>query len=407
MPFNWSTLEMIPHQATVPVTWRNHLGDAFELFRDQFLRRQPTQASRYPCPRKCGCTHRVVVHDDGHIVAVCDCEGSWECDSIGLTSEDVVVLEPDTRKLCEAMRSALGLDAVSRGPVNGAPHTYRVGSWGPAQTPVFFMVPYNDSGFLRESEVLFSAFPDPFIVLTATGLHYSQLVETVFRRHLCVHVPLSRILALETAGGFRVIQPLDACLAGFGTRAAAGAGLVKAVERIDRNMDALAKGTYELRRENEELKEVVEKRFSQLVKRVAPDDFQAFAFLMAYRSAHAAAHALEVPFRSFYDRIARWKTIGTPAYRLMSRLVEWKQETAKVIRVRLDDSLLWAESGGKAENPETIRTVLERLKTVPVESSDYATVLGQIFQAMASQNASNWRTVNKEVLALIRDELPQ
>jgi len=100
------SLESIPDQCAVLAEWSEWLGNDTATFRTAFLRKTGQDASSYPCPRECGCAHRVVKHDDGSIVAVCDCD-PHRCDDITLDAADLAVYELNWQKLGRALTAAL------------------------------------------------------------------------------------------------------------------------------------------------------------------------------------------------------------------------------------------------------------------------------------------------------------
>ena len=74
--------------------------------------------------------------------------------------------------------------------------------------------------------------------------------------------------------------------------------------RFEAKLEAVARGDFELRSENDELRRLQEEGFFKFALRVEPKDFRAFAAIMALGNRRAAAKALELPVRTFYDRVA-------------------------------------------------------------------------------------------------------
>jgi hypothetical protein len=138
---------------------------------------------------------------------------------------------------------------------------------------------------------------------------------------------------------------------------------------------------------------------------VAPDDFLAFAFIMAYGNRKAAAEQLEIPHRTFYDRVGRWATMDQEHQR-MYRLVEWRKNVGRKISVNLPETVMSGDSGERAENPETIKQALDALRANAAEG-DHSQLLGDILQALQSQSATNWMSVRQELIEVLREEIPQ
>ena len=178
------------------------------------------------------------------------------------------------------------------------------------------------------------------------------------------------------------------------------------IETLCLNTDAMAKNEYELRQENAELQHLQAEGYLKFAAKINGGDFAAFIYIMALGNRKKAADSLGVPFRTFYDKVDNWRNLG-PEYRRMFRLVEWRKNVGRQLKVRLEDSLLSGEPNGRAENPETIRDVLTRMKDQEVDSRDYPAILRDIIEALSIQNPANWRAVNKEVVGIITEELPQ
>ena len=182
--------------------------------------------------------------------------------------------------------------------------------------------------------------------------------------------------------------------------------LGKGVETVRLNSEAIAKNEYELRQENAELQRLQAEGYLKFAAKISGSDFTAFIYIMALGNRKKAADALGIPHRSFYDRVDKWPGMGSE-YKRMFRLVEWRKNVGRQLKVRLEDSLLSGEPNGSVENPETIRDVMTRMKEQEVDSRDYPAILSDILDAMSKQNPANWRTVNKEVVGIITEELPQ
>ncbi len=178
------------------------------------------------------------------------------------------------------------------------------------------------------------------------------------------------------------------------------------LSRIERRLEEVVTGNYELRQENEELKRLQAEGFFKFALRVDGEDFRTFAVIMALGTRNAAAEFLRVPLRRLYDRVDRWRNLGRDQQR-MFRLMEWRKRSGRRIKVRLDESLQSSESGGQPENPETLKTAVEQLKDDAVDRRDYPEILGQILEALQRQNAANWSSVRQELVEILREEVPQ
>ena len=382
----WKTIEAFVTPAAVLAEWRMHLGAEFDAAR-AFLEETAEQADSYPCTNSpsCGDHHEIrFVEDDGGILAVLPADEPIYCRAIMREPRDILIHALDKRKLCEAIRAALGLDAASRGPVNGAPRTYRVGSWGPAQVPVFLMTPYDDSGFLKEAEVLFSAFPDPFIVLTPTGVRYTQLVETVFRRYMCVHVALSRILVIEAGGSFRVIQLLDACLADFERRLANRPVIGEMVQGISQEVRSIRAEHIELRKAKARLEEMLAQGVFSFTQRVDPRSFKILCTVLADGDIAKASRTLKVKDASLREALRSWRDRG-PAYAAMLELVRWRKKVGRKTKVPLNDAILHEKA----------------------VTTDFPGLIADVFDDLLSMSGDNWELKCEDLMDLLRPYIPR
>jgi hypothetical protein len=126
---------------------------------------------------------------------------------------------------------------------------------------------------------------------------------------------------------------------------------------------------------------------------------------MAYGNRKAAAGQLEIPHRTFYDRVERWANMDREHQR-MYRLVEWRKKVSRKISVNLPETVMAGDSGEQAENPETIKQALDALRANAAEG-DHSQLLRDILQALRNQNASNWNKVRQELIEILMEEVPQ
>jgi hypothetical protein len=336
------------------------------------------------------------------MVAACRCEPR-DCESIPLEPKDVLVYALDTRKLCDAIRVPLGFEAPpdENAVVDGARGTWPVGTYGPARSPVFLTMRLTEGDFVAELERLVGSQGEPFILLAPTEQHKTSTVQGILRRQRCVFVPLCLSLALAGSGRFAATGSIQPILDRFIQGLAEGKGLVKTVERMDRNLEAVARDKYELRKENEELKGLLAGGYLKFVLAGDARDVLIFACIMALGNQNAAAKHLKMPHRSLRDRVERWGDRGRE-YQRMFRLVKWRKAVGRKIKLRLEDSVQSGEPNDMPENPETVGDVLDTISQA--DSRDYPALLRQILGALQSQNAKNWPSVQGELVELIKEE---
>ena len=403
----WRSLELLTRPAAVLAEWRMLTGDEFARAR-VFLRPTNRLARTHPCPRQPACGDRHEVEDiaDGLRFLAVSRSKVVECPALELAPHDLVVHELDATKLCESVRAAFKFDEASPEVLSTGARSHRVGVRGAARSPVFLSITTSEAMLLREVEELLAMAGTPLVLLTPGHVHCTARVEGVLRRNHCVSVPLSAALTLGERGRFSVKMPIDGVLAEFDRRLVErGSALVKTVEQLRDDMRAVAKGSYELRQENEELRRLAADGYLKFARTVDPVDFSCFIFILAYGDRAKAARVLNMKQRTFYERVDGWATRGS-VYERMLALVKCRKESLSKGTVPLGASV---QSGGtsEAENPETIQAVLDRVHGRNVAQRDYPDVLREILNALVEMNAKNWSAIRTELIEGIREEVPQ
>ena len=401
----WSSLDSLSSQAGVLADWRREMGADFDAAHG-YLRPTGEASTSFPCTHRppCGCYHEINPHSQGDLVAACRC-ADGDCPPIRLEPADLIVHALNTRKLGDSIRVALGFEPAPTGTAHDLRTSLRIGTYGALHAPVFFCCPHDEAALLREIAVLWNPGAVPFILLTPTRDFYTATVEAAVHRSSSLLISCSAALAVEAGGKLRVIRPVGPLLQDFTNRRAEGPGLVKTVEAIGRDIHAVATNTYDLRRENDELRALADGGFLKFATRVDADDFRAIAAIMLMGNPSKAANALDIPSRTFYDRVNSWKDRG-PDYVRMYRMYRSRKTAGRKISVRLEDSLLGTEVEDQRENPETIGGVIDAMRN-KTDNRDYAELFRDILEALARQNSQNWQKIQAEVIGILREELPQ
>ena len=396
----WAALDGGSSGVALMIDWFWIFGSAVDVIRP-FLKLTGEKSESFPCPAEtpCGCRHTIGETRRGELIATCGCD--WDCGTYQLEPSDILFHGIDFERFGDAIRQSLGFAKPSAAPyVSGG--LREIGMHAGA-VPVYLSLEDAD-GLLRALTRLLGQRDGPFLVLTPTGSSWSPEVEALARPHAGGHISLSSVLGSSPTGftSNGAVQPM---LAQFAKRLNRGAGLATAVKRIEDNLETIAKNAADLRRENQELKELQGAGLFQFALRVDVVDFQAFAAVMALGNRKAAAEFLDVPMRTFYDRVEAWRTRGKD-YQRMFRMVEWRKATGRRIQVRLGDSLM-SSDGSNAENPETLASVLAKMKEHGSDNRSYPEILRQVWQALQEQNATNWSGVRNELVEFLGEEVPQ
>lgn len=401
----WKTLEALAEShppAAVLASWRHHTGPEFGTM-GTFLRASARLAQVYPCLSESGCgdPHEVVSLDDGRWLARSQ-EELRECPAIWLTEAELAVYELDTDRFGGALCRVLGFEPASAiGASEAAPKLWPVGTHTATRSPVFLALCPNEGQLMLNLQGLLGVCREPFILLAPTARHRSELIGSMLQRERCAFIPLSPCLAPD-GDGFRLAAPVAPVLDRFAAGLATGDGLVKTVERIDRNIEAVAQDKYELRKENEELRQLNKDGYFNFAVRVNGEDFLTFAVIMALGNRKAAADHLKIPARTLYHRVDQWPGRGKD-YKLMLRYLEWRKRSSRHLKVELNPSLQSGESNDQPENPETMADVLTEIKAA--DNRDYPALLAEVLEALKRQNSGNWTMVRQELVEMIKDEV--
>jgi hypothetical protein len=396
----WAGLEGVSSGVALMVDWEFIFGSAVDVLLP-FLEVTGERTKSFPCPAvtPCGCRHTINETRRGELIATCGC--NWDCGTYQLEPADLLFHGINMERFGGALRRALGFGEASAAAYASA-GLREIGTCAAAAAPVYLGLGDTD-GLLRELTRLLGLRDGPFLVLTPTGSSWSPEVEALARPHGGGHASLSSLLD-AAPGVFPRKEAAGPMLAEFAARVSRGSGLARTVQEIGRSLESIARGNYELRKENSELRRLQSEGMFKFALRVEPEDFQAFAAIIALGNRKAAAEFLGVPLRTFYHRVDRWPGLG-PDYGRMFRMLEWRKATDRKMVVRLEDSLMSGGTGDGAENPETVGAVLATLKDR--DGDAYPDVIRQVFEALKEQDGENWASVRDELVEVLREEVLQ
>jgi hypothetical protein len=200
----WKTLEALAESnppAAVMAAWRHHTGAEFGTMKT-FLRATSRLAQVYPCLSDTGCgdAHEVVPLDDGRWVARSP-EDMRYCPGIMLTETELVVHEVDMERFGGELCRVLGFEAATVvGASESAPKLWRVGTHRETRSPVYLALCPSESQLLLNLQALMTVCGEPFVVLSPTARHRSEMAGAVLNRERCAFIPLAPYLAPDGAG---------------------------------------------------------------------------------------------------------------------------------------------------------------------------------------------------------------
>jgi hypothetical protein len=273
----WWSVEILAEGAVL-YEWRDSLGISYETARP-LLAPTNSLADSYPCRGRvpCECRHRVIPNVRGEILAVCDCEHHG-CAAIALEPKDVMVHALDRRKLGAALRLATGFEAV---PYEDKERRWiRIGKIRKLAANVFWSSPGDERALMVVIEEL-SRTGESFLLLTPTKRLHTGVVESLAMRGASVIAAAEDWFQLDGPGRFICSQPIDELVAALDRLVARKPATAEVLERIDTRIESIRGEHQGLKDENAELKRLQADGYFKFAEKAAPDDFLAFAFIMA------------------------------------------------------------------------------------------------------------------------------
>ncbi len=353
----WQALERLPGGA-VMFEWQRELGDEFERARP-FLSLSPDAAKTFPCTNAAGCgyPHHIDERVRGRWLAV-NHSDEW-CAPIELEAKDLLLFSVDVTLLCRSIAKALEF----RAPVGDKRFGTRVesvGLHGSTNAKVYLMFPGDGARMMREVERLFCAQPDPFIVLTPTGIHCPREVETALKRQSCAHISLADALTWNGSSGFSARKSVRPMLERFASGMAHGNGLAKTVERIDRNLESVANQNQELRAAKARLEAMQAEGLFAFASKIDHDTLKILFAILANGDVAKASRGLKMSDSTLRGVIASWKRRGK-AYVALADFVRWRKSIKGKAGKEFTQRLA---SGGERDTdwPAMVRDILEMLE---------------------------------------------
>ncbi len=377
----WRSLETLTKPAAVLAEWRLLTGDEFDRVLP-FLRRTDRQSDTFPCTHRpaCGVRHDVEEMEDGVSFRAVSRDDVVNCRPFLLQPRDLLIHELDTLKLCGAIRTAFGFQSAAVGALNGAVKSHAVGVRGAARSRVLLTIGANEDRLLREIEVLLGLIGAPFILLTPTPTHCTVRVEGVLRRNCCAFIPLSAALAPGERGTLLATTPIDGILAEFDrVLATRGEGLVKTVENIGRNIEAVAKQNEDLRAAKARLEQMQAEGLFAFAKKIDRETRNIFFSILAKGDVAKASRELDIKDSTLRSKIADWKNRGK-VYAALAEFVRWR----------------------KAIHGQAGREVAKRLISGAERDVDYSALIQDVLVELESFNRDNWEEKCEELADLLR-----
>jgi hypothetical protein len=381
----WVALDGMSTGVALIFDWFWTFGSSVDVIRP-FLKLTGEKTESFPCPAEtpCGCRHTIGETRRDELIATCCCE--WRCGTYELEPADILFHGVDFERFGGAIRQALGFAKPSEAGYVSA-GLREIATHAAATVPVYLSLEGPD-GLLRELTKLLGQRDVPFLVLTPTGSSWSPEVEAMARPHAGGHISLSSVLG-ASPDGFTSNGAIEPMLAEFSKRLIRGSNVATVVQRIDDNLQAIAKGSADLRQENRELKSAKQRLEGMLaggmfafMRRVDAKSFHVFCTILAEGDVSKAARTLGMGDSTLRDLLRDWRGRGG-AYKRMLDVVRWRKRVGRTEMVPLNDDIIL----GKAR------------------SADYPALLSELLDGLLSMTESNWEELSKELAEMLEAEM--
>lgn len=148
---------------------------------------------------------------------------------------------------------------------------------------------------------------------------------------------------------------------------------------LRREIAAVRKDYYELRRAKEQLEQMRADGLFQFTDKIDPDSFRLICAVLVHGDVAKAGRALKENDSTLRMRMAGWKQRG-PAYQVLLELVRWRKSIGRRQPGQLSEDIL----GGKAA------------------TTDFAGLISDVLDELLSFEESNWESKCEELAALLR-----
>lgn len=208
----WSALEDLPGGAASLMEWRFRLGA--DLDGAKFLL-TPTgkHVKSLPTADDPYVRYRVVEHGPDDIIGIRDDDGT----EIQLAKQDIRVYRLNRRHLARTITTAFNWDAADD-PVDGVPHTSRIGTYRPVAGyvfPVYLTIPAEPAELLHAVDVISGRTGTPFIVMAPTVRRLQPEGERVLRTCRSCFLALAECITCDSTGQWVAAPAAKQRLAAF------------------------------------------------------------------------------------------------------------------------------------------------------------------------------------------------
>jgi len=191
----WKWLESRPSRTAVLPEWRSAAGEWLPAIRPM-LGPLERHATVYPNPRSHGPPMKVVVHEDGQVVAIDDTD--WQ-HRIALQPDDIVLHRLDLRRLRTALCNALDGLNIAKTPINTNANRLQIGNWEPKKAAMFpvhlLLCRHQELLYRQVSQMIAIQKRAGGILLTPSRVNWDDRLVSLAKANNMLLVPLCEIIA--------------------------------------------------------------------------------------------------------------------------------------------------------------------------------------------------------------------
>ncbi len=417
----WIGLETMASGCGLMVDWQWAFGLAFELIRP-FLRMTEKWSEWHPCREKppCGCSHEIreirscvmrwlpkpstselpqerrtlrdpwcgqpkslaapsapidEMTSELELLACCTCPPG-ECEPFKVNAEDLILYDLDFGRFGTAVCKALGFGPGAETNSPGV-RVRQVGMYAPAAAPVYFSQGSSDV-LLRELGKLSGVRDTPFLLLTPTGRHCSESVDSLLRQLGAGHVSLSSALT-PCPGAFRAMPAAEPMLREFERRVASLRDRGGTLRNIHQEIASVRKEFGEIRSAKQRLEKMQAEGLLAFTRKVDATSFKVLCAILGEGDVSKASRALGMPDASVRTIMRRWQGRGKE-YCTMLELVRWRKKVGRRETLPLNDAVIQERA----------------------ETRDYPGLLSDVLDGLLSVTEENWEERCGELADLLR-----
>ena len=219
-PSLWRVLERMTIRSGVRKVWENALGEWSGAV-EPYLRVRSAAARSYPCTESVeGCARRIVVHEEGDIVAICGMDPS-ACSPMKVTKGDVAVYEFTLNVLGAHLAAVFGLSG-SVAMVPDIRDTASIGIYVPfsgCEYNAFLSFQSDPEELSVVLERLRLRTKSPWVLFTPTRDLFGSTTTKALSNDGVVHLALDEIVSTNSAGSLELLASPEELLSPLSQRA--------------------------------------------------------------------------------------------------------------------------------------------------------------------------------------------